>query len=211
VKRKSIADAVFEATALAILEGRWASGDPFPPERVVAEEFDCSRVVARQAIHRLADLGLLKVKQGAGTVVLGVDNADIRLIEVLMKLSDRLGDYQEDLDQHELLYGVGPLTVCAARASDSQRVELARIAREADDDTLGEAFWGAIVEAGGNRIYRMEILWWSRIEAEAPVKDALPIGMRRLFYTKLADAMVAREDPVPIYLNTVRGVLGLGP
>lgn len=209
MKRPSVADHVFEALALAILEGRYEAGSAFPPERVIAEEFDCSRIVARQAIHRLADLQVLKVRQGAGTLVLGAASADIRLLEVLMRLQDRLGGYKAELDEHELLYGVGPLTVCAVRASDTDRAELLRIAVEEPDDTMGETFWRLIVDSGRNRIYQMEVLWWTRINNDSGVEDIIPVATRRLFYKALAEKLVAREDPVPLYLTTVRGLLGI--
>ena len=209
MKRPSVADQVFEALALAILEGRYEAGQGLPPERVLAEEFDCSRIVARQAIHRLADLQLVKVRQGAGTVVLGAESADIRVLELMMRLQDRLGGYKKELDEHELLYGVGPLVVCAARASEAQRRELLRVATDEPEDTLGERFWGLIVEAGENRVYQMEILWWTRINQEGSIEDVIPIAPRRLFYRALAQALVDHEDPVPLYLATVRSVLGV--
>jgi GntR family transcriptional repressor for pyruvate dehydrogenase complex len=53
----------------AILSGKWAPGDRLPSERDISTEMDVSRSVVREALGRLASLGLVRSVHGSGTVV----------------------------------------------------------------------------------------------------------------------------------------------
>jgi DNA-binding FadR family transcriptional regulator len=53
----------------AILSGKWAPGDRLPSEREISTEMDVSRSVVREALGRLASLGLVRSVHGSGTVV----------------------------------------------------------------------------------------------------------------------------------------------
>ncbi len=72
-RRSHVADDVFDQVAAAILRGDLAPGSSLPPERALAEQFGTSRIIARQAIHRLAEYGLVRVRQGGATIVLDPD------------------------------------------------------------------------------------------------------------------------------------------
>jgi len=53
----------------SILDGSIAPGTRLPPERRLAEEFGVNRVTVRSALARLAESGLLSVRQGSGYLV----------------------------------------------------------------------------------------------------------------------------------------------
>src|SRR5262245_21055943 len=78
---------VFERWAAAILPGELSPGDTLPPERVLAERFEVSRIIVRQAVHRLADCQLVRVRQGGSTLVLDPrEAADLRVAELDWRL-----------------------------------------------------------------------------------------------------------------------------
>jgi len=52
-----------------IAAGEWNPGDMVPSERELSEQYDISRMTARQALHELANEGLLRREQGRGTFV----------------------------------------------------------------------------------------------------------------------------------------------
>lgn len=52
-----------------ILSGELAPGDTLPPERALCEAFDVGRSTVREAINRLASLGLVRSVHGSGTRV----------------------------------------------------------------------------------------------------------------------------------------------
>src|SRR4051812_13408549 len=68
--RMRVADRVFEALLGAILRGELEPGEPVPTQRALSREFGVSPLVVRQAIHRLEELELVRVRQGSPTIVL---------------------------------------------------------------------------------------------------------------------------------------------
>src|SRR5215510_2585730 len=80
---KHAADPVFEHLASAIIDGSLPPGSALPPERELAERFDVSRLIVRQAVHKLADIGLVRVRQGGPSQVVHPNDArDLRVIEL---------------------------------------------------------------------------------------------------------------------------------
>src|SRR5262249_20409020 len=87
VARSHAAADLFEQVASAILSGQLAPGSALPPERTLAEQFGVSRIIARQALHRLAEIGLVRVRQGGSTIVLDPEECtDLRLIELVYRM-----------------------------------------------------------------------------------------------------------------------------
>ena len=54
---------VFDRLAVALLEGSLPPGSTLPPERELSERFGCHDSSFREAVHRLADMGLVRAKQ----------------------------------------------------------------------------------------------------------------------------------------------------
>ncbi|MDO9228679.1 MAG: FadR/GntR family transcriptional regulator [Syntrophales bacterium] len=69
IKKMSVADEVFKIIHDRILNGELAPGDILPPQDQLARQFSVSRNTLREAIHKLAAMGLLKTKAGVGTIV----------------------------------------------------------------------------------------------------------------------------------------------
>jgi GntR family transcriptional repressor for pyruvate dehydrogenase complex len=87
IERQHASDQVFREIASAILRRELAPGSPLPPERELSERFGVSRIVVREAIHRLKEYELVRVRQGSPTVVLDPDEAtDIRLFSLEIEL-----------------------------------------------------------------------------------------------------------------------------
>ncbi|WMS45122.1 FCD domain-containing protein [Acuticoccus sp. MNP-M23] len=59
-----LADAVSDAIAAALFDGRIRPGDPLPSEGVIAREFGVSKPIAREALRQLAGAGLIHTQQG---------------------------------------------------------------------------------------------------------------------------------------------------
>jgi len=67
--RKSASDACADALRERILSGELAPGSRLPPERELAAAFGVNRLTLRNSLSRLADSGLLSVRQGSGYLV----------------------------------------------------------------------------------------------------------------------------------------------
>lgn len=75
-------DRVAEITAhleRLILAGTLKTDDRLPPERDLAEQWKVSRSVIREAIGRLAAIGLVRSRQGSGTRIAAPDGSHQRL------------------------------------------------------------------------------------------------------------------------------------
>ncbi|MBW8687795.1 FadR/GntR family transcriptional regulator [Chitinophaga rhizophila] len=64
-----LADKVIVELQQHISLGKYKEGDLIPPEPVLMEQFGVGRSTIREAIKTLANAGILKVQQGAGTFV----------------------------------------------------------------------------------------------------------------------------------------------
>lgn len=69
--------AVVETLAHQIVTGALAVGAALPPEPVLCESFGVSRSVIRESLKVLEEKGLVLVRQGYGTTVLGPDRWDL--------------------------------------------------------------------------------------------------------------------------------------
>lgn len=219
VRRAHAADEVFDQLAAAILRGELANGDLLPPERVLAERFGVSRVIARQAVHRLAETGLVRVKQGGATLVLDPKEArDLRVIELFFRLGPHTRRDIRDINERQLLQGLVLIQLAALHATQAEREEVAAIADAyleagATESALlafEKRFWTAIAEAGKNRIYVFETSWWFRLLEENPRAHHETFGppaARAFFLRELTRRLVSGEDAAKFYLEIVTQVL----
>jgi DNA-binding FadR family transcriptional regulator len=68
-ERRTAVDQCSSAIRAAILRGELAVGERLPAERALAKSFGVNRTTLRSALARLAEGGLLSVRQGSGYVV----------------------------------------------------------------------------------------------------------------------------------------------
>ena len=67
-----LSDQVASALEAEIREGRIQAGDKLPTEAALAQQFEVSRTVVREAISKLQASGLVETRHGIGTFVLGM-------------------------------------------------------------------------------------------------------------------------------------------
>jgi DNA-binding FadR family transcriptional regulator len=221
-RRAHIADDVFDQLAGAILRGELPTGTALPPERTLAAQFGTSRIIARQAIHRLAEHGLVRVRQGGATVILDADGAgDLRILELYYRLTPHEGPRSIDprhAAERQLLQGYAIVDVGArcARKSDLARIdEMAQelLAGPLDETrfvAFEERFWRALAAAGKNRILAMELSWWYRLLRDHPRADrraASPLAERAAFYRALATRLAKGDDAAGFYLGAIAPML----
>lgn len=69
VARQRLSDQVAQHLCELIIEGEIAAGQALPSERKLAEQFDVSSVVIREALKTLSVNGLVEIRHGAGSFV----------------------------------------------------------------------------------------------------------------------------------------------
>jgi DNA-binding FadR family transcriptional regulator len=222
VRRGHAADDVFDQLAGAILRGELEVGAPLPPERVLAERFGVSRIVVRQGVHRLAELGLVRVRQGGASLVLDPDEAsDLRVLALFYRFApsaSRQGRGVTDMIEKQYLQGLSIVEVAARRATERDLAAIAAQVEAAARDKrqlarfaeFEESFWRALAAAGKNRVFKMEVAWWYEALATRPVPRAVAKAapaVRIAFYQELARRLVAGSGATEFYLGVMRPIL----
>lgn len=207
------ADPVFEQLAVAILDGSLAPGTSLPSERELSERFGVSRLVVRQAIHRLADVGLVRVRQGGATQVVHPSEArDLRIIDLVYRFGQRSPRDLRELVERQLLHGHALLLLASRRASRERLRAVADIAEQYADLGAPQAelaafekrFFSALAEATDNRFYQLETSWWFKlVEGRGPRPPMLSDEQRAAFYREIARRLVEDRDAARFYLETL--------
>lgn len=167
VTRRTVADEVFDRLFDEILEGRLAPGATLPAERALSDQLGVNRQAVREALQRLAQAGLVDIRQGDATRVrefrrsAGLDvlprllvrpdgSPDTEVIRSVMDLRATLGpDIAARCAQRSDAARVTELRSCLARlesADPGQPVERARRDLE---------FWECLVDGADNVAYRL--------------------------------------------------------
>jgi len=218
-RRTHASDHVFDQLARAVLEGELAPGSTLPPERVLVERFGVSRIIVRQAIHRLAEVGLLRVRQGGATTVLDPQTvADLRVLALVYRLARRSTAIDTaDIIEKQYLQGLSIVEVASRRATPAALAGVASMVQAAAADPNGtdltvfeERFWRALAAAAQNRVFVMEVSWWYDTLTDRPVAEVVanaPASVRIAFHVELVRRLVEHDDPVGYYLGAIRPIL----
>jgi len=138
---------VFRQLATQILNRALPAGTALPPERELAARFDVSRIVVREAVHRLKEYELVRVRQGSPTQVLDPNDAkDMRLIGLEIELMPNSADSTRAFRERMVYAGAALLDLAEQRMSDAELDELERLVGEclatAQEPTEIRLLWG---------------------------------------------------------------------
>jgi GntR family transcriptional regulator, transcriptional repressor for pyruvate dehydrogenase complex len=147
VERRSVADAVHEQLRRRILDGSLEPGAALPSERALTEQFGVNRHAVREALKRLAEVGLVEIAHGGATRV-----RDWRRTAGLEVLADAALDDPRVLgDALRMRRAIG---ADVARLAAAARAEVAERPATADGYEL---LWSDLVDAAGNLAYRLAL------------------------------------------------------
>lgn len=157
-------------------------GDLFMTEAELAAEYDVSRTVAREAVGRLAAIGILEGRKRKGLVVRRPD--PLRLLELgLPSLADSAQDMSE-LAMLRYVLEMGAIEPAVRNGTDEQRRRLQELADEMEAtirsgrndqvDPIDIAFHSVLLEMTGSRLVagmqRVLVHFFSS-RATAPTED----------------------------------------
>ena len=151
-----------------IVHGGFQAGDRLPSEVELVKQFQVSRPVLREAVNRLAAIGLLSVRHGSGTFVADREwlSSCVKLVGSSMAIEPR--ELLQFLEFRRVVEGYAA-RMAAAVASPSQVAVLEQLLEEAlsiapqGSSQAMQAdfrFHCMLVEIGGNKLMRnvMELL-----------------------------------------------------
>jgi GntR family transcriptional regulator, transcriptional repressor for pyruvate dehydrogenase complex len=200
VERVHAADTVFDQIARSILRGDRKPESALPPERVLSEQFGVSRIIARQALHKLADMGLVEVRQGGKTVVRPfAEVTDLRALLLLYQYCPDDPHLAEEIFEKQYLQGLALVEIATRHLRAEDRALLSSITESKDNLAgLEERFWRALAQIGQNRVLLTEIAWWY---AHMPQKkrsrsEEVPV---RAFYKELTRRICKGLNPIAFY------------
>ena len=85
IKAKRISDQVFDQLRELIFRGKFKPGEQIMTERELSEALNVSRTSVREAINKLAHMGLLEQRQGQGTFVRSPNFRDKNPLAIAME------------------------------------------------------------------------------------------------------------------------------
>jgi len=215
--RTRATDHVFMQLAGAILRGQLGANQPLPPERDLAARFDISRVLVREAIHRLKELGLVRVKQGGVTTVLDPDAAtDPRVTALALELAPRDGAAARDLMERHLANAVALLELAEHRMVSHEVLALEGLVADyakqgpARGPSFAVEYWTFVANATRNKILARETRWWMSVTTAAGLEHALiphPHDTSVALYEETTGRLRRRENAARFFLENVRSAI----
>lgn len=166
IARRSLSDHVFQQLRSRILAGGYAPGDALPAERELCRALDVNRSALREALKRLDQAGLVRVRHGGSTLVLDYrERAGLDLLPHLLQRGDGSWDADVVASVMEMRSALAPdvARLAALRAEPDVAMRLdalvARMQDAADDlptlQLLALEFWSELVRGCGNLGYRL--------------------------------------------------------
>ncbi len=156
---------MFEQVADQIVAGNLAPGEALPAERELALNLSVSRPALREALQRLAQVGLVHTRQGGGTRVRDwATGAGLDLLPRLLIRGDgslNVDVVQSVFEMREVL-GADAARLCAERADAKAVATIQHAASALTEETplvqrAGQCLelWRQIIAGSGNLAYRM--------------------------------------------------------
>jgi DNA-binding FadR family transcriptional regulator len=211
-----VADRVFEDLLGAILRGELQPGEPVPTQRALSREFGVSPLIVRQAIHRLEELSLVRVRQGSPTIVLDPNRAaDVRLIQLQLEAA-KPGDSLALAGVENRAVSSIPLLVLASRRITAEELEhldalVASLSEDASNEELEDfdsVYWTAVAEATRNPLMQHQVRWWfhtlSGLRKSATVQSP---PLPKAAYLQLNESLRSRTGSIDTWLALLRQLL----
>ncbi|QFU90515.1 FadR/GntR family transcriptional regulator [Amycolatopsis sp. YIM 10] len=205
VERRSVPDEVFQQLVDGVVDGELGPGASLPAERQLAEVLGVSRPAVREALQRLAQTGLVEVRQGGGTTVR--DYRSHAGLDLLPRLLIRAGQLDtavvRSIMEARLTVGQEVAALAATRAGASLETPLRQAISALSDteDPVGQqrhalVFWSHVVDGADSIVFRL--MFNNLRAAYEPALDALSTVLgaevgRVSYYVSVADAIVAGD------------------
>lgn len=206
IRRRSIPDDVFEQLFERVVDGRVAPGETLLSERRMAEALGVSRPAVREAVGRIAAMGLVDIRQGGATVVNDLRRrGGLDLLPRLLVRGDEIDiAVARSILEARLWNGpkVAELAAQRAPAEIADALDVVVDTLATDDDPVRRQrialeFWDCLVDGAESITFRL--MFNTLRTAYEPMLDALAVVMAAEVaeserYRAIADA-VRQRDP----------------
>ena len=128
VKSGKISGLIVQQIKNAILDGTMKPGDRLPPERVLGERFQASRISVREGLKSLETSGLLTIKPGSGVFVAEVSSKP--LSESLSSILRIQNASMNDITEARIMLEPSIAKIACDRITSEELVKLERNIQE---------------------------------------------------------------------------------
>jgi DNA-binding FadR family transcriptional regulator len=154
-----------------LADGKWIEGTRIPTELELAQNFDVSRPIVREALARLKEEGVIDSRRGSGSFVIKAGAAPVNGFRPIESIADLIRTFE-----FRLSIECDAAAYAAARRDANQLAQIEATAQAIgegmSDDNFGDAdfrFHLAIAEATGNAMF---------VTAMSMLRQQIVIGMR---------------------------------
>jgi len=214
LKPTRVADQVFDELARLIVNGSLAPETAMPSERALSDQFGVSRLLVRQAIHRLGELGLVTVRQGGATMISDPDRCDHPEVGVLaLRFGPDTTAQLRALRERQIAGGLSLLLLAARKFRDGDGAALNTIVDAYAADADGgheEVFWHYLADITQNGFFQRETRYWFRVVRENENLQArrhLAHPLRVAGYRRLVQCLTERSDVLEAYAHMANQLL----
>jgi GntR family transcriptional repressor for pyruvate dehydrogenase complex len=164
VTRRSVSDQVFDQLLDEVVDGELPAGEPLPSERRLAEVLGISRPAVREALQRIAQTGLVEVRQGGATLVRDFRRA--AGLDLLPRLLVRGGQLDTSIGRSVLEaraeVGPGIAALAAERGGPALATDLDAVTETMSTTTgavdwqvLALDYWDLLVDGADSMVFRL--------------------------------------------------------
>lgn len=204
IKKESISEQVFEQMKQQIIDREWVSGMKLPSEAELGSIFGVSRVTIRQALQKLAVMGLVETRFGEGSFVKEADLSQQVKTALLPSAYLQPHSTNEVLEFRSVIE-VETVGLAARRATDKDIARLKELlARQMDEATRTVTsfaeddmeFHMTIARSTGNAliIATYEILWDILNSAMYQTVRGFGYGGALPFHQQIIEAIEAHDE-----------------
>ncbi len=204
IKKESISEQVFEQMKQQIIDREWVSGMKLPSETELGNIFGVSRVTIRQALQKLAVMGLVETRFGEGSFVKEADLGQQVKTALLPSAYLQPHSTNEVLEFRSVIE-VETAGLAARRATDKDIARLKELlARQMDEATRTVTsfaeddmeFHMTIARSTGNAliIATYEILWDILNSAMYQTVRGFGYGGALPFHQQIIEAIEAHDE-----------------
>ncbi len=204
IKKESISEQVFEQMKQQIIDREWVPGMKLPSETELGNIFGVSRVTIRQALQKLAVMGLVETRFGEGSFVKEADLGQQVKTALLPSAYLQPHSTNEVLEFRSVIE-VETAGLAAHRATDKDIVRLKELlARQMDEATRTVTsfaeddmeFHMTIARSTGNAliIATYEILWDILNSAMYQTVRGFGYGGALPFHQQIIEAIEAHDE-----------------
>lgn len=126
ISRQTVSDQVFEQLKQNLMNGVWKPGDKIPSENELCALFGVSRITARQALGKLAVLGLIETRLGEGSFARDVSGGTLlqEILPLIYSSQVSQAQMQSEIMEFRKVYEISSAALAAQRISAAAVADL---------------------------------------------------------------------------------------